>query len=1000
MATKTSPDSPSKRDSSHERLSEITRTTTKDDEFNEDEDILEFHIGMNDDPSILRSYRPPDEDYQTPTVIHRKNLGDTTTIRTDVPIQGAHTTTIVHQGEHAHKDGPQQKVHQEHPSESSHQAALTGEFQDLQTIQAHVQSSNQPGDDASEEWQDMKTVGSYEVYDDKGKLIVHRSLEDVEEDGEEQDNSRHALASKGYTRVTGDEDARSITSMDEKADFLFENDEDDDARDLLSQLQATKQMLTDAQRIAYVGMCRLVMVSMAKQLAHLKGGRKATKALSIARDSHTMWSQKMMIRLYTHMDIAPEEQIMIEQLPEHGVLPSDLSPSLKQSSKVSNPLAEEQSSTAGTPSRDATPTPNPIDTEDPEQVPTDMDLQRPDDIKGQKTIDIDVRWTLLCDLFLVLISDSVYDARSRTLLRMAAEHLGISWLEVCQFESKVTDALEIEEGSVQTWNEKEIMEHRRKKGLKKKYMYVGLATLGGGLVLGLSAGLLAPVIGAGLAAGFTTVGVTGTSGFLAGAGGAAVVTTAGTAIGARVGSKGMAHRMGHVRTFEYRPLHNNKRVNAIVTVSGWMLGREDDVRLPFSTVDPVMGDLFSVLWEPEMLQSMGQTINILATEVLTQSIQQILGATVLTGLMASLQLPMILSKLGYLLDNPWNVSLDRAWSSGLILADSLINRNLGVRPVTLVGFSLGARVIISCLVELARRGAYGLVEEVYIFGSPVVVRPDQFSQARSVVSGRFVNGYSRKDWVLGYLFRATSGGLGRVAGLAAVENVPDVENFDNTDIIEGHMGYRKSIPKLLRLAGFEVISDDFVEIEDPDPDKLRERQRELKHELETARKDMEAEAAKEASQKQRNKFFSWLRPKKKEWWEMTEGGKEMGSAEVRDDRSSREVSQEPSREQTPEPSTSGASGASDDVMFDVEAIQREINKIDTKPDMDKEATVPLEPVEPVNLPQTKATKAKADPRISRIEEQKEQEEEQADDPAAHQPAIVMTFDDDAFDNDD
>jgi len=37
--------------------------------------------------------------------------------------------------------------------------------------------------------------------------------------------------------------------------------------------------------------------------------------------------------------------------------------------------------------------------------------------------------------------------------------------------------------------------------------------------------------------------------------------------------------------------------------------------LPYSTVDPIMGDIYSVLWEPEMLRSMGDTINILATEV-------------------------------------------------------------------------------------------------------------------------------------------------------------------------------------------------------------------------------------------------------------------------------------------------------------------------------------------------------------------------------------------------
>jgi len=181
----------------------------------------------------------------------------------------------------------------------------------------------------------------------------------------------------------------------------------------------------------------------------------------------------------------------------------------------------------------------------------------------------------------------------------------------------------------------------------------------------------------------------------------------------------------------------------------WMNGKEDDVRLPFSTVDPLMGDLFSVLWEPEMLRSMGQTINILATEVLTQSLQQVLGSTVLVALMASIQLPVVLTKLSYLLDNPWSVSLDRAIAAGLILADSLIGRNLGVRPVTLVGYSLGARVIYSCIRELHRRHAYGLVQNVYMFGSPVVVKKDEYAKARTAVAGRFVNGYATNDWILG-----------------------------------------------------------------------------------------------------------------------------------------------------------------------------------------------------------------------------------------------------------
>ncbi len=91
---------------------------------------------------------------------------------------------------------------------------------------------------------------------------------------------------------------------------------------------------------------------------------------------------------------------------------------------------------------------------------------------------------------------------------------------------------------------------------------------GGGLVMGLSAGLLAPVIGAGVGAALTTVGVTGTTGFLSGVGGAAVITTGGILTGSGIAAKGMTRRTRQVGTFDLLPLHNNKRVSCIITVSG------------------------------------------------------------------------------------------------------------------------------------------------------------------------------------------------------------------------------------------------------------------------------------------------------------------------------------------------------------------------------------------------------------------------------------------------
>ena len=312
------------------------------------------------------------------------------------------------------------------------------------------------------------------------------------------------------------------------------------------------------------------------------------------------------------------------------------------------------------------------------------------------------------------------------------------------------------------------------------------------------------------------------------------------------------------------------------------------------------------------------------TQALTQGLQQVLGSTILMGLMAALQLPIVLTKLSYLIDNPWAVSLDRATAAGLILADSLVERNLGTRPVTLVGYSLGSRVIFSCLQELAKKGAYGLVQNVYMFGSPVVVKRDEYLKARTVVAGTFVNGFNRNDWILGYLFRLTNGGIRRVAGLASVDEVAGIENKDVTDYVVGHMDYRQAMPRLLReVCGWLVESDEFTEIEDPDPDKHKERQRELINEIEEARKEL----GKEEDGKKRSRFGIFGRTKKleKAEWEVYQDSKGRSGIDVVD-----------GDHTEPSGKTEDAEGNNYGVLFDVDAIRAELAKEAAREKREKE----------------------------------------------------------------
>ena len=503
----------------------------------------------------------------------------------------------------------------EYPDDFADNPAGASEWShQLGVAQAQVHHSPSKGRESTDGdgWQTMPAYAAYDLYDDDGKLVAKQFEENDEED------VYKGGAGKGYTRMNQDEDAQSADSMDENTQYLFQESLDDEnAKTPLSQMQATKELLTEGQRIAYVGLCKLTMVAMLRDV-----GRVKYKENRAAYESMTLWSQKMMIRLFGHMDISPDgkshlsqklivEQVMIEQLAEHGVIPADLIPSLMINVEVSNPLVSSSSNSdvASLASQDSLPPYEQVAT--PSSPPP---IRDPSSLTSKK-LALDLRWTVLCDLFLVLIADSVYDARSRVLLIKMGEHLGVEWLDITRFERRVTEALQIQEAGEQSWKEDALIESRAKAARNRRYMMMGLATLGGGLVIGLSAGLLAPVIGAGLGAAFTTVGISGTTGFLAGTGGAALITTTGVVTGSSIAGRGMAKRTKNVQTFEFRPLHNNQRVNLLVTVSGWMSSKLDDVRVPFSTIDPVMGDVISLHWEPETLQSMGQTMNLLATEV-------------------------------------------------------------------------------------------------------------------------------------------------------------------------------------------------------------------------------------------------------------------------------------------------------------------------------------------------------------------------------------------------
>src|SRR5262249_53336859 len=106
-----------------------------------------------------------------------------------------------------------------------------------------------------------------------------------------------------------------------------------------------------------------------------------------------------------------------------------------------------------------------------------------------------------------------------------------------------------------------------------------------------------------------------------------------------------------------------------------------------------------------------------------------------------------------------------------------------------------------CLEELARLGAFGIVEDVMLLGLPAKLpSAPRLEAMRRVVAGRFVHGYSRKDWLLRFLFRTTRLHVGEVAGLVPWD-IEGVESVDLTNLVTNHTEYREKVGDIVGLLG-------------------------------------------------------------------------------------------------------------------------------------------------------------------------------------------------------
>ncbi|KAF5185122.1 transmembrane and coiled-coil domain-containing protein [Thalictrum thalictroides] len=426
-----------------------------------------------------------------------------------------------------------------------------------------------------------------------------------------------------------------------------------------------------------------------------------------------------------------------------------------------------------------------------------------------------------------------YDARHRVALRLLATWLDVEWMKMEAMEVMVACSVmallknEEEKGN-------EIKSSESTWASWKRGGIIGAAALTGGTLMAVTGGLAAPAIAAGFGALAPTLGtlipVIGASGFAAAAsaagsvaGSIAVAASFGAAGAGLTGTK-MARRIGDIDEFEFKAIgenHNQGRLAVGILVSGLVFEEEDFIR-PWEGQDYNL-ERYALQWESEILIAVSTAIqdwltsskclesqfshlkhpartllfvlltllpagSASAAEVALGLMKQGAMMTVLGTLVSALAFPAALLTATDFIDSKWAIAVDRSDKAGKLLAEVLSKGLQGNRPVTLVGYSLGARVIFECLQCLAETESNaGLVERVVLLGAPVPFVDEKWKTARKMVAGRFVNVFSTNDWTLGVAFRASLLSQG-LAGIQPVD-VPGIENVNVTELIEGHSSY-------------------------------------------------------------------------------------------------------------------------------------------------------------------------------------------------------------------
>lgn len=326
---------------------------------------------------------------------------------------------------------------------------------------------------------------------------------------------------------------------------------------------------------------------------------------------------------------------------------------------------------------------------------------------------------------------------------------------------------------------------------------IAAASVAGVAVVGPLAFIAAPAIGgaigvygslSGAAATSHGLAVLGGGSLAAGgfgiAGGTAVVTAAGVGLGGVSGASVARAYVGSDKSFGFEKVAAGDETTVIFAngflsegQSGWgdweHLVRQ---RYPNATV-------YRLTWGAKELKSLTSIIGPGAMQLSDKAVGALAmraakGAARRLGPLSAAFTAASLAK------NPWHVARTRASMTGAVVADAIVRADL--RSVTLVGFSLGGRVMTAAAESLAtRREEEPRIQAMHLLGAAVGTRRN-WHVIESAVEETIWNYHSENDRVLSGLYRLAEAGTEAIGSVGIPKPSRKIKNVNVSRKVDAH----------------------------------------------------------------------------------------------------------------------------------------------------------------------------------------------------------------------